>query len=131
MGIIDMDKIAVIGQAGGGQIAVREAFAGANYKAVSSFYNNLNTFPFPEDPTKVTAKIQIHVSKDDSRNKPGLAESVKSKIKSMNIPVTFYEYDGEHFAIPNQYGEDSTYNEQADKESFERTVDLFKQVLGQ
>ena len=126
---IDMDRVAVIGYAGGGTIAVREAFAGANYKAVSSFYNNMNTFPIPEDPAKITANIQIHISKDDTRNKPGVVESVKNKIGAMNVPVTFYEYEGRQFATPNQYGEDSSYNAQADKESFDRTMALIKKTL--
>lgn len=127
-------KIGIMGFCFGGRCALMFASVSKEIDAVAPFYGNLRTPPFANrkrDPLDILDKMKVpvqgHYSQNDDEIPPEQLKTFEASLKKNCAAVEIFTYDAPHgfFAYTRR-----SYNADAAKLSWQRTVDFFKRVLG-
>ena len=134
---VDPEKTAAIGYCFGGGIVLHMARFGADLDGVVSFHGSLGT-QHPAETGKVTAKVLVCHGAADNFISPEQIEGFKKEMDDAGVDYEFIDYEGAKHAFTNpgadklgeKFGIGLAYNEQADKESWEK-MKIFSQDLFQ
>jgi len=133
--IVDAANTAAVGYCFGGAMALSMANAGIPLKAVMAFHSKVDLPIMPSD--KLTARVVVANGADDPFVS---AESVEKWTNAMDALDVYYEYityPGVKHAYTNKNADAKAdkhdlpldYNEEADKDSWNRVQDLLAEVF--
>jgi dienelactone hydrolase len=131
---VDKDHIAAIGYCFGGSTALILAASGAPLKAVSTFHAGLP--PLTGEKVKtIKARLLINNGADDSFVSKESIDKFKAALDEAGVKYQFENYPGavHSFTVKeaDKHGiKGMAYNEEADKQSWEKMLALFKETLG-
>ena len=127
-------RFGIMGFCFGGRCALMFASVSKEIASVAPFYGNLRTPTFAnrkQDPLDIQDKIKVpvqgHYSMNDSEIPVDQLRTFEDGLKKHNTKVEIFTYDAPHgfFAYTRK-----SYNTEAARLSWERTVEFFKQNLG-
>jgi dienelactone hydrolase len=132
---VDPEKIAAFGYCMGGGIALAEARAGADLKAVAVFHAGLKPMGEPAEKGKVKAQILAQEGGKDPMVPAEQVEAFDEEMKNAGVPHEVIIYpDAKHsFTNPDagKAGMDALkYDKSADEKSFDRAVKFLKKTFG-
>ncbi len=131
----DSLKMAAIGYCFGGSMVLNAAKIGMDFKGVVSFHGGLATVPATAGTTK--AKILVCHGGADNFISPEELQAFRQNLDDMNVPYIFKVYEGATHAFSNPAATETgkkfnmpiTYNEAADKQSWEDMKAFFKTIF--
>ena len=131
----DSTKLAAIGYCFGGSMALNAAKIGMDFKGVVSFHGGLATVPATAGTTK--AKILVCHGGADNFISPEELKTFRQNLDDMKVPYTFKVYEGATHAFTNPAATETgkkfnmpiSYNEAADKQSWEDMKAFFKTIF--
>lgn len=131
---VDPSKIAAIGYCFGGGVAMGMARAGADLSAVVTFHGAIGT-KNPAAKGAVKARLLVLAGADDPMVPPAVLDSFKKEMDEAGANYRVVVYPGTKHSFTNpdaaKAGMDAlAYNEEADRESWEEMLKLFKEVFG-
>lgn len=131
---VDGDRLAAIGYCFGGSTALELAYAGGPLKAVSTFHAALPA-PSPEQAKAIKARLLINHGADDSFIPADAISKFKEGLDAAKVKYEFVAYPGavHSFTVKEADAKNlkgMAYNEEADKKSWQKTMELFKETLG-
>lgn len=118
-------KTGCVGFCWGGAMANQLAVNDPGLDAAVAFYGRQ---PATADVPKIKARLQLHYGSLDERVNQGIADYEKA-LKDAKINYELFMYEGAQHAFHNDTAP-TRYNEAAAKLAWERTIGLFKKVLG-
>lgn len=134
--VTDENKIAAIGYCFGGGIVLEMARRGVDLDAVVSFHGSLPT-THPAQKGMVKARVLVLNGADDPFTKPEQIKAFKDEMKAAGVNYEFVNYPGAKHSFTNpdadkygkQYNLPLAYNKKADKASWKKMQQLFKEVF--
>ena len=131
----DSTKLAAIGYCFGGSMVLNAAKIGMDFKGVVSFHGGLATVPATAGTTK--ANILVCHGGADNFISPEELKTFRQNLDDMKVPYTFKVYEGATHAFTNPAATETgkkfnmpiTYNEAADKQSWEDMKAFFKTIF--
>ncbi|MBL7700163.1 MAG: dienelactone hydrolase family protein [Chitinophagaceae bacterium] len=118
-------KTGCVGFCWGGAMANQLAVNDPQLDAAVAFYGRQ---PASVDVKKIKARVQLHYGGLDERVNQGIPEYEKA-LKDAGIKYELFIYEGAQHAFNNDTAP-TRYNEAAAKLAWERTIKLFKEVVG-
>jgi dienelactone hydrolase len=130
----DPERLAAIGYCFGGSTALQLVYTGADLDAVVTFHAALPT-PTAEQARQIKAHVQVHHGADDSFIPEESIKKFRDTLTAAGVKHEFVSYPGARhsFTVPeaDKVGIDGLrYNKQADEQSWEAMVKLFRERLG-
>jgi dienelactone hydrolase len=130
---VDAEKIAAVGYCMGGSIALSMVAAGEDLDAVSTFHAGLKDLPAPKQGTQT--RILVNNGEADPMNPPEVVNAYKKALADAGVKAEVVQYPGAKHGFTNPEAAKAkmaalAYDPKADKESFEATVKMFKDVFG-
>jgi len=133
---VDNKKIAAIGYCFGGGVVLNMARTGMDINAVVSFHGSLDA-KIPVSKGKIKAEVLVLHGADDPFVKPEAIKAFKQEMNDANVSYRFISYPetkhsftnpdadafGQKFSLP------LAYNANADKQSWQEMLNLFKKVF--
>ena len=132
---VDPEKIAAVGYCMGGSIALAMALHGADLDAVSTFHAGLKDVSMPKEKTPVTARLLVNNGEADPMVPPEVVKAFEQQMAERGVKAEVVQYPGAKHGFTNPNAGKAgmaalAYNKEADKKSFQRTLDFFKDVFG-
>lgn len=129
---VDAEKLVAIGYCFGGSTVLQLAIQGSDLDAVVSYHGALPKIA-PADLAKVKAKVFVYHGADDAFIPKEAVEQFQQAFKEANASLTFVAFPGvrHSFTVPDagKHGiEGMKYDENADKSSWQATLDLLNKV---
>lgn len=129
--LVDSSSIAGIGYCFGGYVILKMIYSGEDLKAGVTFHGSL---PVPEDTSKIKSRILILHGEKDSFIPDKNINGVKEAFNKAKVNYEFISYpDAVHgFTVPGAEKrgiKGIAYNENADKQSWAKMQQLFKEVF--
>jgi dienelactone hydrolase len=130
---VDPERIAAIGYCFGGAVALSQARAGADLKAVVTFHGALAT-EHPAEKGKVKARILVLTGTADPFVPPDQVAALEKEMKAAGARFRVIRYPGVKHSFTNPDAgkmgmEQLAYNAEADRQSWNAMLELFKKVL--
>ena len=110
----------------GGAMTNSVAVNSPDLKAAVPYYG---TVPADEDVPKIKASMLCHFAENDQRINSGIP-GFEAALKKAGIEYQIFEYPGTGHGFNNDSAPER-YHKEASAESWKRTIDFFKQKLGQ
>jgi dienelactone hydrolase len=131
---VDPKKIAVVGYCMGGTIALARAAAGDDLGAVATFHAGLQNVPLPKKGD-VKARILINTGAADPMAPSPAVDAFKQAMVDAGAQVEVISYPAAKHGFTNPDADKAgmpalAYNADADKQSWESTMKMFKEVFG-
>jgi carboxymethylenebutenolidase len=119
-------KVGAVGFCMGGALTVLSAVYVKELDAASSWYG----FPPPEaaDVRTISIPIQFHFAEKDGFFTPDQARALEARLKEGNVKFESYWYNANH-GFGNETNLIGTYDAEAEKLAWQRTVDFFAKHL--
>lgn len=133
---VNTDKIAAIGYCFGGAVVLNMARSGEELTSVASYHGALDSIVEPKKGD-VTSKIYVFHGGDDSLIPEKKVKAFKDQMDSVEADYKFITYPGVKHSFTNK-GADKVaaefnlplkYDEEADKDSWAKTIEWFKKDL--
>ena len=118
-------KVGCTGFCWGGAMTNHVAVNSPELKAAVPYYGSQ---PNVEDVPKIKASMMIHYAGDDARINAGIP-AFEEALKNAGIEYEMFIYEGAQHAFNNDTNE-SRYHPEAAKLAWTRTIDFFKEKLG-
>ena len=130
---VDPERIAAIGYCFGGSVVLNMARAGADLEAVASFHGALATTT-PAKAGGVKARILVLTGADDPMIPAAQVEAFKEEMTAAGAQFEVVSYPGARHSFTNHDAHKSgmealAYDADADRKSWARMLDLFKEVF--
>ena len=133
---VDKDRIGAIGYCFGGGIVLSMARMGVDLNAVASFHGSLKS-PLKAKKGSFSGSAYVFNGAADPMVSAEDIAGIKSEFKKAGIPLEFKNYDGAQHAFTNpgatelgkKFGLPLSYNEAADKDSWNSLLKFFKEKL--
>lgn len=134
LGVVDGNKIALVGYSFGGGFAIDYARSGGAVQGVVSFYGNLKSRLPETNPARIKTPIEVHNGANDTYITARHIERFKKEMGQTSIVSSFYNYDGAvHGFSQKDVGNDPStglaYNADVDKTSWERHLNFLASVF--
>lgn len=131
---VDPDKLAAIGYCFGGSTSLELAYSGADLKAVATFHAALPA-PTPEEAKAIKARLLINNGADDKFIPQKAIDDFKSALDAAKVKYEFVNHPGavHSFTVKEADAKNipgMKYNAEADKKSWDKMLELFKETLG-
>lgn len=131
---VDSTKIAAVGYCMGGTIALAMAGGGADLDAVATFHAGLQNVP-PPKKGEVKARILVNNGGADPMAPAPAVDGFKQAMTEAGAQLEVISYPGAKHGFTNPDADKAGmpalgYHAEADKQSWENTVKLFKEVFG-
>lgn len=129
----DPERLAVIGYCFGGSTALQLAYSGADVDAVVTFHAALPT-PTLEEAKQIKGEVLVNHGADDPFIPEDAVAAFRKVMDEANVKYDFIAYPGvrHSFTVPSADAvgsEGMKYDEQADKQSWEKMKMLFSRTL--
>lgn len=130
------DDLAAMGYCFGGGVVLNMARMGVELKGVSSFHGSIGT-DSPAKKGDVKTRIRVFNGAADPFVKAEQITALKSEMKNAGVDFEFVNYPGVKHSFTNP-GADATgkkfglplqYNAQADKDSWNKNLQFFKEIF--
>lgn len=135
---VDGNKTAAIGYCFGGGVVLNMARSGLDIDAVVSFHGSLDA-KIPATKGGVKAEVLVLNGANDSFVKPETIRQFKQEMKEAGVNYRFINYPGAKHGFTNpdvdkfgkKFNLPLAYNAQADKQSWQEMLRLFKRTFSQ
>jgi dienelactone hydrolase len=132
--LADPRRIAAIGYCFGGTVVLEAARGGADLAGVASFHGGVDT-PDPAKPGSVKAKVLVLAGGDDPFVPPAQMSAFEEEMRKAGADWQVHVYGGAAHSFSNPeadgYGlKGASYNEKADRRSWEAMKDFFAEIFG-
>ena len=133
---VDSSKTAAIGYCFGGGVVLNMARAGVDLDGVVSFHGSLGT-QTPAQEGKVKAKIRVFNGAADPFVPQEQIDSITREMKQAHVDFRLKNYPGARHSFTNptadafgkRFNMPLEYNQQADNDSWQQTLDFFKEIF--
>jgi dienelactone hydrolase len=133
---VESDKIAAIGYCFGGGIVLNMARLGVDLKGVSSFHGSVAT-KSPAKKGDIKAAIMVFNGADDPLVTSEQIDAFKVEMKNAGADYEFINYPGATHGFTNPAADANgkkfnlplAYDADADKDSWQRNLEFFKQIF--
>ena len=133
---VEADDIAAIGYCFGGGIVLKMARLGVDIDGVVSFHGSVATNSAAAKGD-IKAKVRVFNGADDPFVKAEQISAFKQEMKNADVDYQFVNYAGAKHSftnpgstvIGNKFGLPLEYNETADKDSWAKTIQFFKEIF--
>ncbi len=132
--LVNADQIGAIGYCFGGAVVLGQARAGADLDAVVSFHGAL--IPGPVDSGAVRGRVLVLTGADDPMVPPQAVENFRQEMAAAGAAeVRIISYPGVKHSFTNPRADSVgmpalAYHAEADRESWEEMLKLFREVWG-
>lgn len=136
--LVDAEKVGAIGYCFGGGIVLNLARQGVDLAGIASFHGSLGAIK-PAEEGKVKAKILVMNGQDDPFVTEEQITNIQEEMANVGAEYEFINYPGAVHAFTNPAATEMgqkfdlplAYNEQADKESWERLTQFLDEVFAE
>lgn len=133
---VDADKLAAMGYCFGGGVVLHMARMGVDIKGVSSFHGSLAT-KHPAKKGDVKASVRVFNGAADPFVKAEHITALKEEMKNAGVDFEFVNYPGVKHSFTNpaadetgkKFGLPLEYNADADKDSWQKNLEFFKEIF--
>lgn len=135
---VESDKLAAMGYCFGGGVVLNMARMGVELKGVSSFHGSIAT-KNPAQKGDIKTRIMVFNGEADPFVKAEQITAFKSEMKNAGVDFKFINYPGVKHSFTNP-GADATgkkfglpleYNAAADKDSWQKNLEFYKEIFTQ
>ncbi|MDH3342596.1 MAG: dienelactone hydrolase family protein [Gammaproteobacteria bacterium] len=134
--IVDADKLAAMGYCFGGGVVLNMARLGVDLKGVSSFHGSIAT----KNPAKkgdIKTRVRVFNGAADTFVKAEHIAALKKEMKNAGVDFEFVNYPGVKHSFTNpaadatgkKFGLPLEYNAKADKDSWQKNLEFFKEIF--
>jgi len=134
-GMVDVERLGIIGFCMGGRIVYLMAAASTAFKAAVAYYPGHTFRPWGRDlpsPFDRTAEIHCpilgHFGEEDKNPSPEDMQKLDAELTKLNKPHEFYSYSNAAHAFMDRTKE--SYRRHADEASWPRTIAFLDRCLG-
>jgi len=133
---VDADKLAAMGYCFGGGVVLNMARMGVELKGVSSFHGSIAT-KNPAGKGDIKASVRVFNGEADPFVKAEQIEALKEEMKNAEVDFEFVNYPGVKHSFTNpdadangkKFGLPLEYNAEADKDSWQKNLEFFKEIF--
>ncbi|MDH5611047.1 MAG: dienelactone hydrolase family protein [Gammaproteobacteria bacterium] len=133
---VDADKLAAMGYCFGGGVVLNMARMGVELKGVSSFHGSIAT-KNPAGKDDIKASVRVFNGEADPFVKAEQIEALKEEMKNAGVDFEFVNYPGVKHSFTNpdadangkKFGLPLEYNAEADKDSWQKNLEFFKEIF--
>jgi carboxymethylenebutenolidase len=123
-------NVGVVGFCMGGMLSwLVAAQEGDRVGAVVAYYGYPSGDTEP-DWSKLTAPALAHIAENDDFFGPGGAEELEKKLKGLDKDITMHLYPGTGHAFGNEENALGTYDADAERQAWVRTLEFLREHLG-
>ena len=135
---VDAEHIAAIGYCYGGGVVLAMARAGKDLDAVASFHGSLAT-ETPAEKGEVKAKVAVFTGADDKMVPPEQVQAFEQEMQNAGVDYMLKSYPNTLHSFTNpaatelgkKTGMPIAYNAEADKDSWQRMLEVFEEAFGE
>ncbi|MCW8830900.1 MAG: dienelactone hydrolase family protein [Gammaproteobacteria bacterium] len=133
---VEADKLAAMGYCFGGGVVLNMARMGVDIKGVSSFHGSITT-KNPARKGDIKASVRVFNGAADPFVKAEHIEALKAEMKNAGADFEFVNYPGVKHSFTNpaadetgkKFGLPLEYNAEADRDSWQRNLDFFREIF--
>ena len=133
---IDSERNAAMGYCMGGAVVLNMARAGKSLKAVCSYHGLLET-ETPMRPGSFSGELAVFTGEDDPMVSAEIVANFKNEMSNANANLQLVSYPGVTHGFTNpaatargkKFGFPIEYSQQADEDSWQKTMELFSRAL--
>lgn len=135
---VETDKLAAMGYCFGGGVVLNMARLGVELKGVSSFHGSIAT-KTPATKGDIKTRIRVFNGEADPFVKAEQITALKTEMKNAGIDFKFVNYPGAKHSFTNpdadaigkKFSLPLEYNAAADKDSWQKNLEFFKEIFSQ
>ena len=133
---VESDKLAAMGYCFGGGVVLNMARMGVELKGVSSFHGSIATKK-PAKKGDIKTRIRVFNGAADPFVKAEQIAALKSEMNNAGVDFEFVNYPGAKHSFTNpdadatgkKFGLPLEYNAAADKDSWQKNLEFFKEIF--
>ena len=133
---VQTDKLAAMGYCFGGGIVLNMARMGVELKGVSSFHGSIATNK-PAKKGDIKTRVRVFNGAADPFVKAEQIAALKDEMKNAGVDFEFVNYPGAKHSFTNpdadaagkKFSLPLEYNAEADKDSWQKNLDFFKEIF--